>query len=74
MQNEFEVRLTNEIIALIKIEGKFQSCHKYVNVIDNFIIPVNYVKTCSEMLPCDPSFRRVPWDARVRRGKMSPDT
>ena len=41
-------------------------------VVDNFIILVNYVKTCSEVLPCDPSFQRVPWDACVRREQSAP--
>ena len=40
--------------------------------VDNFIIPVKYVKTCSEIPPCDPSFQRVPWDAWVRRRQSVP--
>ena len=50
------------------------STFAYRDLIDNFIIPVKLCKTRSEMLPYDPSFQRVPWDACVRRGKMSPDT
>ena len=40
--------------------------------VDNFIIPVKYVKACSEIPPCDPSFQRVPWDAWVRRRQSVP--